>query len=195
MKFTGSILLVAICLLPLLAQQVVLAEPFIGKTYFKDGKVDANGDKTYLLDYATGQGTSTSPLIRLEPVEGANAVVTDTQVLMDGAMKIPVSNNPNAYDIVPLTHYDLDIKRVEAINGGQLNNYTLENMFGLGSHVFTETSPTTATLTQILDLSKEMSIDEPVVSEEQQYDASDLERQLQLAKEKIKAKQELGFYN
>jgi len=155
MKYTAGILLFLTAIILVIYSSInsVNAEPSIMKMYFKDGKVDENGNKIYILDYISGQANSTSPVIRSEPTDGgANAVVTDTQILLNGAAKTPVSDNPNAYDIFPLNH-TLDIKTVEAINGGQLNNYTLNNnLIEIGSYAFIETSPTTAILTQALDI-------------------------------------------
>lgn len=129
------------------------AQTDITKVFFKDGKFDENGNKTFIIDYVVSQYDSTSPQFRLEPINGANAVVTDTQIQLAGTLKVPVPDNPNAFDIIPMDSV-LDIKRVEAINGGQLNNYTLNSGSEFAYASFTETSPTNATMTTMFDMDK-----------------------------------------
>jgi hypothetical protein len=164
------------------------AESTISKMYFKDGKVDKNGNKVYIIDYLTNQFNSTLPLARVEPIDGANAVVTDTQIQLAGAMKTPVVDNPNAYDITPID-FTLDIKRVEAINGGQLNNYTLEDGQDFTYLSFTETSPTTATLTNVFMISEFNKEYFSVEAKVYELDP-ELEKQLKEARDRLTLEQE-----
>jgi hypothetical protein len=152
MKYTVGVLLLIAIILVGNGMNYAYAESTTSKMYFKDGKVDENGNKAYIVDYASIQYDFTSPPSRNEPIEGANALVTNTQIQLAGAMKTPVTDNPNAYDITPID-FTFDIKRVEVISGGQLNNYTLNSDSQFTYVSFIETSPTTAIMTSVFDLS------------------------------------------
>ena len=176
MTYFPTILLLTVIVFASYFISMAYGESTVSKIYFKDGKIDENRDKVYTLDYATTQYDSNSALLRTEPIKGSNAIVTDTQIQLKGAMKGAVPDNPNAYDVLPMD-FVLDIKRVEAINGGQLNNYTIDSKSDFTYQSFTETSPTTATLTSIFDLS---AFNKSYFStdQEEEYNTSDLERQL-----------------
>lgn len=157
-------------------------QPMTGIMYFKDGKLDENGNKVYLVDYALMEISGLT--IRSEPIDGSKVTITPIEIINDGALKLTDPENPNAYNIIPLKGVS-DIKRVEAINGGQLNNYTIDTKSDFTYEIFTETSPTTAVSTYTFDI-QAFNKDYFSSNDESEFN-NKLEEQLQLAREKIMA--------
>lgn len=155
MKYTCSILLIAICILPpILFSQYAYSLTATTVTYLKDG-IKENGQKTYKVDYNTLLDYSDASF-RFQvndkigdksfATNNSKMIVTDSQVFRDIVFKESSKDNPNSYKIDTVRD-SFNIESVEMINGGQLNNYTLEPLeredYILYS-TLTETSPTAA---------------------------------------------------
>jgi hypothetical protein len=154
MKYTSSIVLVAICILPILFSQSAYSLTATVITYLKDG-IKENGKTTYKVDYNTLVDYSNASFRfqvndkigeKTYATNNSKVIVTDSQVFRDIVYKTPSKDNPNSYKIGTVTD-SFNIESVEMIIGGQLNNYTLEptpHEYSILYPTLTETSPTTA---------------------------------------------------
>jgi hypothetical protein len=150
MKYTCSLLLLAICILPVLFSQYAYSVSATSITYLKDG-IKENGETTYKVDYAILQFSNDWPyeklnVDRVSATENSNVVVTDSEVITDIVLKIPSKDNPNSYDI-DASGGTFKIMNVEMLDN-QLNKYNLkfpiEGTTLTHSPTLTQTSSTTA---------------------------------------------------
>lgn len=154
MKYTGSILLLAICIFVILFSQYAYSLTATTVTYLKDG-IKENGQTIYKVDYNTLLYYSDASF-RFQvndkigdksfATNNSKVIVTDTQVFRDIVFKEPSKDNPNSYKINSVKD-SFHIDSVEMLDGGQLNNYTLEpspREYSILYPTLTQTSPTTA---------------------------------------------------
>ncbi|HET6589062.1 MAG TPA: hypothetical protein VFG45_02740 [Candidatus Nitrosocosmicus sp.] len=172
-------------------QQSVHAKSSTSITCLENG-TKADGQMIYNVDHATLKFSEDwsfekpSDLENISATENSNVIVTDSEVITDIVLKIPSKDNPDSYDI-DASGGTFKIANVEILDN-QLNKYNLK--FSIEADYYTitptltETSPTTATLTNVFDLS---AFDKSYFStgQETDYNTSELERQLEQVRERI----------